>query len=78
MNSTTSGSVVIAGHLDGSSCEGGTFTTKEQTWRKAVVRYIYEITLFEYRTTVDTNTDTINLKGSFACPYSQKQCFDYK
>lgn len=75
-NTTTRGAVVIEGALDGNSCRGGYYQSSGLTWKDVVVTLKYTIRLYEYFASVNSVSDTIELRNGLTCPFSKGSCLD--
>jgi hypothetical protein len=75
-NTTTRGSHIVVGDLEGSICNGGTYHDNENTYKNVLVSYKYEISLYDYTAHVKSDFDKITLRNGLSCTFSLGKCLD--
>lgn len=76
-NSTTSGSVTLAGSTNtAGDCQGGDYTTGGTSYYRVVVEAEYEITITDGVANIDLQADKINFPNGLSCKYSAGTCDD--
>lgn len=75
-NGTSHGKLVIAGHIEHSTCYGSNYFDGTTHFTKALVTMEYEILLAYSMAKFDTSDGHIQLKGGLICPFELGSCLD--
>ena len=77
INQTSYHSVLLAGSLAmNGDCAGTQYSDPFGTWNNVIVQGVIKVTLQEYYTPVNLNTNKIHLRSGVTCSLSESHCVD--